>query len=332
MGLITATRDFMNRRKNVTQIFIFGVLICLLAFVPLITNSPYNLHIFILTLIYIIAAASLRFIITSGQIPLAHGAFMGLGAYVSGVLAKHLGVTPWITLIVAALVAMCVGTLISFPFARLKAFYYSMISLFFGVGMLQAIESMGKLTGGITGITAIPTLFSSASKVPYYYCFLALTLISLFILYRLEVSRIGWNLKAIEQSYLVAGSVGISVVKYRVLAVAVGCFFAGLAGGMYATYNVTVSPVSFDMTATLWLIIYVTIGGMGNFAGPVIGTLVLFLLPKYYSGLKQYTPFISAAILFLVLYTFRNGLASIPGLVVSFYKKRKKVKTRIDNS
>jgi len=76
VGLITATRDFMNRRKNVTQIFIFGVLICLLAFVPLITNSPYNLHIFILTLIYIIAAASLRFINNIGAIPLAHGAFM----------------------------------------------------------------------------------------------------------------------------------------------------------------------------------------------------------------------------------------------------------------
>jgi branched-chain amino acid transport system permease protein len=324
VGLIKATRDLMNRRKNLPQILIYGSLICLLAITPLITNSPYNLHIFILTLIYIIAAASMRFIITSGQIPLAHGAFMGLGAYVSGVLSKNFGVSPWLTLIIAALVAMGVGTFISFPFARLKAFYYSMVSLFFGVGMLQTIESFGKLTGGLTGITGIPTLFDSASKVPFYYCFLALTIISLLILYRFEVSRIGWNLKAIEQSYLVAGSVGISVVKYRVLAVAIGCFFAGLAGGMYATYNVTVSPSSFDMPATLWLIIYVTIGGMGNFAGPIIGTGLLFLLPQYYRGLKQYTPFISAAILFAVLYSFRDGLVSVPGLVAAFYKKRKK--------
>jgi branched-chain amino acid transport system permease protein len=327
MGLMITTRDAAGRRNKFTQILIYGAVICLLAVIPLISSSSYILHILILTLIYIIAAASMRFIITSGQIPLAHGAFMGLGAYVSGVLSKHFGISPWITLVIAALVAMGVGTFISFPFARLKAFYYSMISLFFGVGMLQTIESFGKLTGGITGITGIPTLFNTASKVPFYYFFLALMLISLLILYRLEVSRIGWNLKAIEQSYLVAGSVGISVVKYRVLAVAVGCFFAGLAGGMYATYNVTVSPVSFDMTATLWLIIYVTIGGMGNFAGPIIGTVVLFLLPKYYSGLKQYTPFISAAILFAVLYTFRDGLVSIPGLVASFYKKRKKGKS-----
>jgi branched-chain amino acid transport system permease protein len=174
------------------------------------------------------------------------------------------------------------------------------------------LNRFGKLTGGLAGITSIPSLFSGASKVPFYYCFLALTIISLIILYRFEISRIGWNLKAIEQSYLVAGSVGISEVKYRVLAVAVGCFFAGLAGGMYAAYNVTVSPSSFDMTATLWLIIYVTIGGMGNFAGPIVGTILLFLLPQYYRGLKQYTPFISAGILFIVLYSFRDGLVSVP--------------------
>ncbi len=305
------------------QLIGYGILMCLLASIPLITKSPYILHILILTLVYVIAASSMRFIITSGQIPLAHGAFLGLGAYVSAVLSKHVGLSPWLTLFIAAFVAMGVGMFISFPFARLKTFYYSMISLFFGVGMLQTIESFGKLTGGLSGITAIPTLFHTASKVPYYYVFLGLTFISLLILYRLEVSRIGWNLKAIDQSYLVAGSVGISEVKYRVLAVAVGCFFVGLAGGMYASYNVTLSPSSFDMAATLWIVIYVIIGGMGNFSGPIIGTAALFLLPQYYSGLKQYTPFISAAILFAVIYMFRNGLVSIPGLIVAFYKRKK---------
>jgi branched-chain amino acid transport system permease protein len=332
MGFMINRPDSTGKRNRFTQIIIYGALICFLALLPAFAKSPYTLHILILTLIYMVAAASMRFIMTSGQIPLAHGAFMGLGAYVSGVLSKNVGLSPWLTLIAAALVAMGIGMAISFPFARLKTFYYSMISLFFGVGLLQTIESFGKLTGGLSGITAIPTLFSGASKVPFYYTFLALTLISLIVLYRLEVSRTGRNLKAIEQSYLVAGSVGINEVKYRVLAVAVGCFFAGLAGGMYATYNVTLSPSSFDMAATLWLIIYVTIGGMGNFAGPIIGTALLFLLPQYYRGLKQYTPFISAAILFLVLFTFRDGLVSVPGLVASFLKNRKKGKVQSDNS
>ncbi len=323
MGSMIAARDSSSRRKNYTQIILYGILICFLLFIPLFFQSPYVLHLFILTLVYIIAAASMRFIMTSGQIPLAHAAFLGLGAYVSAVLSKHVGLSPWLSLFIAAFVAMGVGIFISFPFARLKAFYYAMVSLFFGVGLLQAIESLGKLTGGLAGITAIPTLFNTASKVPYYYCFLALTLVSLVILYRFEVSRIGWNLKAIDQSYLVSSSVGISEVKYRVLAVAIGCFFVGLAGGMYANYNVTLSPSSFDSSVTLWMIIYVTIGGMNNFSGPIIGTAVLFLIPQYFSGLKQYAPFISAAILFLVIFMFRNGLVCIPGLLMAFYKRKK---------
>jgi branched-chain amino acid transport system permease protein len=323
MGSMIAARGSTEYRKNLTQIIGYAVLICVLALIPLITKSSYILHIFILTLIYTIAAASMRFIITSGQIPLAHAAYMGLGAYISGVLSKNFGISPWLTLIIAAIAAMGLGIFISFPFARLKAFYYAIVSLFFGVGLLQAIESLGKLTGGLSGITAIPTLFNTTSKVPFYYLFLALTVVSLVILYRLEVSRIGWNLKAIEQSYLVSGSVGISEVKYRVLAVAVGCFFVGLAGGMYANYNVTVSPSSFDTTSTLWLVIYVTIGGMNNFSGPIIGTALLFLLPQYYRGLKQFTPFISAAILFAVVYMFRDGIVSIPGLIKAFYQRIK---------
>ena len=331
MGSMITDGDSNGHRKNYTQIILYGASACILLFVPIIFKSPYVLHLFILTLVYIIAAASMRFIMTSGQIPLAHAAFLGLGAYVSAVLSKHVGISPWLSLFIAAFVAMGVGIFISFPFARLKAFYYAMVSLFFGVGLLQAIESLGKLTGGLAGITAIPTLFNTGSKVPYYYCFLALTLVSLIILYRFEVSRIGWNLKAIDQSYLVSSSVGISEVKYRVLAVAIGCFFVGLAGGMYANYNVTLSPSSFDSSVTLWMIIYVTIGGMNNFSGPIIGTAVLFLIPQYFSGLKQYAPFISAAILFLVIFMFRNGLVSIPGLVMAYYK-RKKAQVKADDS
>ena len=330
-GSMIAAPNSNTHRKILIPAIGYGAVLCLLACLPLIFKSPYILHLFILTLIYIIAAASMRFIMTSGQIPLAHAAFLGLGAYVSAVLSKHVGLSPWLALIIAALVSMCVGIAISFPFARLKAFYYAMISLFFGVGLLQGIESLGKLTGGLAGITSIPTLFSTGSKVPYYYVFLALTIISLAILYRFESCRIGWNLKAIDQSYLVSSSVGISEVKYRVIAVAIGCFFVGLAGGMYANYNVTISPSSFDTTATLWMIIYVAIGGTNDFAGPIIGTAVLFLIPQYFSGLKQYTPFVSAAVLFAVIFAFRDGLVSIPRLIRTRYQ-RKKVKVQTDDS
>ena len=87
------------------------------------------------------------------------------------------------------------------------------------------------------------------------------------------------NMKAIAQSHLVASSVGINEGGYRVLAVGVGCFFVGLAGAAYAHYNLVVSPTSFDLTATLWLVMYVLIGGISSFAGPIVGTAILVAHP-----------------------------------------------------
>jgi ABC-type branched-subunit amino acid transport system permease subunit len=79
------------------------------------------------------------------------------------------------------------------------------------------------------------------------------------------------------------------------------------------------------------MIIYVAIGGTNDFAGPIIGTAVLFLIPQYFSGLKQYTPFVSAAVLFAVIFAFRDGLVSIPRLIRTRYQ-RKKVKVQTDDS
>ena len=93
------------------------------------------------------------------------------------------------------------------------------------------------------------------------------------MLYRFEFSRIGTTLKAIAQSHLVASSVGINEGFYRILAVGVGCFFVGLCGAGYAQYNLVISPTSFNFLATLWLVMYVLVGGIESFAGPIIGTL-----------------------------------------------------------
>jgi branched-chain amino acid transport system permease protein len=107
--------------------------------------------------------------------------------------------------------------------------------------------------------------------------------------------------------------------------VGVGCFFAGLAGAAYAHYNLVISGASFDLGATLWLFMYVLIGGIDNFAGPIVGTFVLVLIPGFLRDLKVYSPFVSAAILLIVVYFVPQGLAGLPQLVMSrrrSYRKR----------
>ena len=297
-------------------------LVVLLAALPSLSVSPYTLHIFSLAFIYIIVSVSLRTIAFSGQFPLAHGAFMGIGAYLSAMAVKWLGWPPWITIPLAALAAAGIGMLFGLPFSRLRSLYYAMGSLFLGVGVIQIISAGGMWTGGYSGLTGIRPLIMG-SREPYYYFFLALCVVSVLALYRFEFSRIGMNLKAVAQSHLVASSVGINEGWYRVLAVGFGSFFVGLAGAAYAHYNLVLSPTSFDLSATLWLVMYVLIGGIGSFAGPIIGTTVLLLTPEFFRSLKIFSPYISAGILLIVVYLMPGGLASLPSVFRSLRSAEK---------
>ncbi|MGD0915143.1 MAG: ABC transporter permease [Thermodesulfobacteriota bacterium] len=312
-------------RKKWTRLVACGGLVVILALMPHLFSSPYTLHILTLTFIYVVASVSLRTISISGQFPLAHGAFMGIGAYLSGMASRWLHWSPWISIPLAALMASGIGMVFGYPFSRLRALYYAMGSLFFGVGVVQIISAGGVWTGGYSGLTGIHPMFTS-SRVPYYYFFLGLGLVSVIALYRFEFSRIGLNLKAIAQSHLVASSVGINEGGYRVMAVGFGCFFIGLVGAAYAHYNLVLSPTSFDLSATLWLVMYVLIGGINSFAGPIVGTAIMVLFPEFFRDLKKYSPYISASILLIVVYLMPQGLAGLPQLIRSWFIERRKTK------
>jgi branched-chain amino acid transport system permease protein len=290
---------------------------------PLFLTASYYLHLLILTFIYIIASVSLRTITISGQFPLAHGAFMGIGAYTAGLISKWLGWGPWATIPLGAIAAGILGMLFGYPFSRLRSLYYAMGSLFFGAAVISIIQSGGNFTGANYGFAGIPSLFPGAGKTAYYYFFLGLTLVSVLFLYRFEFCPVGVKLKAIAQSYLVSSSVGINEGWYRVMVVGVGCFFVGLAGACHAHYNQSVTPGSFDLTATLWLIMYVLIGGINSFAGPLIGVPILYLAPEFGRGLQEYSPYISAGILLIIVYVMPNGLVGLPFKIKSLYDKLK---------
>lgn len=310
-----------RKRRRVKSVALLGFLLLLVCLLPLTTDNPYWLHVFVLTLIYVIVSVSFRAVAISGQLPLAHAAFMGIGAYVAGMTSTLLGWPPWITIPLGAVAAAVIGALTAYPFARLRALYYALASLFLGMAIIYAIVAPRDWTGGRPGLTGIPALFPD-SRILFYYLCLALTSLSLIALYRFEHSRIGTTLKAIAQSYMVAGSVGINEVFYRILAVAVGYFFAGLAGATYAHYNTVLSYTSFNLMATLWIVIYVLVGGIGSFAGPIIGTVLLIVVPEMFRELKAFVPYVSAGILLLVVYLMPQGLISLPGVVKSWFRDR----------
>jgi branched-chain amino acid transport system permease protein len=306
-------------------IICIGVIIILLL-LPLVTQSPYYLHILILTFIYIIATSSLRTIAISGQLSLGHAGFMSIGAYVSAVLAKQLGWTPWLTIPLGGLATTVVAVLIGYPFSRLRAIYFSMVSLFFGVAILAVNTTFDEYTGGYAGLMGISPLFAG-SKLPYYYCCFVLVLLSLLALHRFEVCRIGMTIKTVAQSDSVASSVGINESNYRVLALAVGCFFVGIAGAVYAHYNLVLSHSTFNLLASINLLIYMLVGGVGSFFGPLIGTVTLIIIPELFREIKEFVPYIYSGIMLIMIFLMPQGIASLPGQVQSWVAKCRERKT-----
>ena len=303
------------------QAWAYLALVIGLAILPAFISSPYTFHIFILTFVYITATSSLRTLAISGQVSMAHAAFMSIGAYTSAVLARYVGLSPWLAMPLGGLATMLVAVAVGFPFARVRTIYFSMVSLFFGIGILSVNSIFGKYTGHINGMIGIPPLFVG-SRVPYYFFFLGLMVVCLAILWRFESCRIGVSLKAIDQSHAVAASVGISETKFRVLALGMSCFVVGLVGAAYAHYNMVLSYSSFNLIASINMLVYMLIGGLSSFAGPIIGTAVLFMAPEIFRGLKEYTPFLFAGILLLVVFVMPKGLVGLPGQIKSLFQKK----------
>jgi len=305
---------------NLTNASPYVILLVVFAVIPLFVSTQFWLNIFILVFIKSIAAVSLRTLGLSGNESFAHSAFLAIGAYTAALLANNLGVPPYLTIPAGAVMSMVIGVLTGLPFVRLRSIYYLMASMFLCVAIIYFIAAM-KITGGLNGLPFVPGLFSGIKT--YYYFFYAMCIGSCLLMYRFEFSRIGVTLRAIAQSPAAATAMGVNEGFYKLLAVAVGCFFVGLAGGAYAHYNSMLSPTSFGMLAAIWMMMYVMVGGRDKFIGPILGAILLVIIPEASRAMSQYAPFVTAGAMIIVAYLLPGGLVSIPSLIMNFIEKRR---------
>ena len=300
------------KQLNLKKGLPYGILLLIFLLLPLALNTSYWIGVLIMVLYKVVGSVSLRTISLSGTLTFAHGAFIALGAYCGGILAKSLALPPVVTILAGGLFAMVVSVITGLPFVRLKGMYYSMASMFMGVTVAYIIKDM-KITGGYHGLTRIPKLLQN--DIACYYVFLAITVVLLIVLYRFEFSRIGTTLRALSQSQDVASSIGINATFYRLLAVGMGSFCAGIVGAAYGLYSTVLSPTNYDMTFSLWLLMYMLIGGEDYFIGPIIGAIIFVLIPELGRDLSAYAPFLTGACTLLVAYLLPGGLAGIPALI-----------------
>lgn len=317
-----------KRWKVILACFLLALLLILM---PLLFNDRY-LHLLIIIACNIILALSIRLIFLAGELNVGHAAFMGIGAYTSALMATRLGLSFWLCLPMAAIMAALVATVIGFLAlrAKIKGWYFAILTLAFAEAFRLIATLWRGLTGGATGILDIPAPYIHIPGLPvvdfdpklnYYYLALTLVFITLVVMSRLEHSRFGLTLTAVRKSDVLSESVAINTIKYKVIAFAIGCAFAGVVGSFLAHYYYYVSPYEYTLHQTLYMLLYAMFGGIGSLAGPVFGATILTLLPEFLRIAREYEPAIFGFILIITIWVLPEGIVGLRKYMASFMNK-----------
>jgi branched-chain amino acid transport system permease protein len=302
---------------------VFGAFLIAL---PWIVRDDYYMHLLILCGIYSVLCMGWVLILRAGQFSLGQAAFLAIGAYSSSLLVLKLGLSPWLGLVASGLTAAFAAALLGWIVLRIRGLYFAVITLAFN-GVVQLIPANVNFLGGWTGLSPIPPFslagFEFIEKAPWYYLILALVILCALVTQRMEKSRLGKYFKATANESL-AESIGINTVGYRMLAFVVACLFAGLAGGILASYLTYVAPGDFAVWKSVQVQIQATVGGTSTMiGGPVAGSTMLILLGEvlrtYAKGLE---PMLYGLLLLIVIFFLPNGLVSLPGILQKNLRRR----------
>jgi len=231
-------------------------------------------------LIDAIAVLGLYVIASSGRLSIGHAAFFGVGCYTSALLSTQLLMPNWASILVGALSAGSFGLIFGLVAERLSHWFFAIATLAFSV-MLTGIVSSVEIFGGATGIYGIPisvglseTLFS--------------TIFVLILVYFIDRSSFGRSMRAVRDSEIAAEAVGINPAFAHIGSFVIGTSIAGLAGGLWAHYLGVIKPVDMSLDRSLFFLIYLAVGGMEHWAGALLGTFTLGLLPEVIRFSREY--------------------------------------------
>ncbi len=298
-------------RKNLLGL---GAWTLLMALTPHLLTNDYYVSTLIIGFFNAIIVVGLNMLMGyAGQISLGHGAFYGLGAYVSGILAATYGVPVEAAGLIAIIATGLIAWGIGIPTLKLSGHYLAMATLGFGVIVSIVFNEAVETTGGPSGLTGIPrlTLFgiTMESDLSYYYVTgLALTLVMALSLNLIQ-SRLGRALRALHTSERAAEAVGVDIARYKLFVFVLSAVFAALAGVLYAHYLGFAAPSSFGFHFSVTLLVMVVLGGMASVWGAVAGALFLTALPEFLRAFENIETVLFGGILILGMMFLPSGLA-----------------------
>ncbi|MCZ7665577.1 MAG: branched-chain amino acid ABC transporter permease [Thermoleophilia bacterium] len=300
------------------------VLVGAMAVAPNVLGSAYWFTIFTTVVINVLLASSLRTMFLIGRISLGHVGFMLVGAYTSALLSIHAGWPLWGTIPLAALVSALVGLLVAYPFLRVAGIYFAILTLLAAETVRLVAYNWKGVTGGQLGLTGIPG--PGSVGVPligtvelgrvtgYYYLALVVVVLSLAVLYALERSDLGLKWRSIKDAEPLAQAVGVPVMAYKIANFVIACFFAGLAGALYAHAQRGLDAEAtsrFGALMSMYLIVYLVVGGEGPFLGPAVGATLLTVVAQVAGFAQEYQPIVVGTLAILVTVFMPNGIVGL---------------------
>jgi len=288
------------------RLIVLGLLIAIVALLfllPVVVESHSVINLVIKILLYVILASSWNILGGyTGQTNLGLAAFFGLGTLTTRLLWMG-GVSIFVSLPIAGVVALSLALLIGAPAFRLRGVY-------FAIGTLAIAQILYVTVGNVfPRLSSLPaTYLTTYQLLPRYYVFVSLTLFTVGTAYVLVHSKLGLGMMAVREEEDAAESLGVSAFRHKLLALCVSSVFAGWAGGAYAWFQVGYYPqFPFSVSWTFDSMMMVYIGGAGTLLGPVIGAVFYVLLQEFLSQKLLEVHMIVFGILFILIILFLPG-------------------------
>jgi branched-chain amino acid transport system permease protein len=321
--------------KTIKWLLLFVVVFSI---VPFVIQNNYILHVFILFFMYTILATGWNILGGyAGQVSFGHSLFFGIGAYTSAILYMNGHVSPWLGMLLGMVISSVVAFLIGLPFFKLKGHYFAIATLAMGA-IASTIGLNWEFIGASVGLylPIEPSSFASFQfgndKVPYYYIAMLFALIGLAISWWIHSNRPGYYFRAIRENGDAAASLGVGILKYKLIAFTISAVIVSMAGTFYAQYYLYINPEGvLSMDISIQMVLMAVLGGVGTVVGPVIGAA--FLVPvseliraTFGDGLVGIDQVIYALIIILVTTMQPNGI------IAFFNRKKTRSNTMKNNS
>ena len=265
----------------------------------------------------LMAAWAVAFDFTAGYINIVNfgfAAFVGVGAYTSGLLAANLGISPWIGIFFGAGVSGFVGLLTGMLTLRLRGIYAAVMTWFVGLALMGLARNMTEITRGSLGLN-VPLLLDTSDNLPYYYVILGMLVVTLIVLTAVTRSDLGLAFRAIGMNLQAARASGINPTRFLVINFTLSCAFAGWLGGFYAHYYGILTPDVMLTSHTVEVLAVAYIGGRGTLWGPAVIafplTIGVELLRTQFSNLPGLHLVLYGVVLILVMIYRPGGFAGV---------------------